>query len=90
MKESQLEKKCCLIAKQYQWWQTKINPSSKNGIPDRLFVKNGKYVWVEFKKKNGKRSKIQMFRQTEMKKYGMEIFTIDNFLDFCNLLSIQI
>ena len=53
--ETELEKACCLIARQYGLAAVKIEKVGHVGIPDRLFVKQGgKTLFVEFKRPDGK------------------------------------
>lgn len=60
--ESELEKKCCNYARKLGWAAVKLEKNHNKGIPDRLFVKNDKVFFVEFKKdKNSKLSKEQLF-----------------------------
>ena len=41
------------------WYSIKNDPTNNRGVPDRLFIKHGKCIFVEFKLKNGKLSKVQ-------------------------------
>jgi len=53
--ETELEKACCLIARQYGLAAVKIEKVGHVGIPDRLFVQQGgKILFVEFKRPDGK------------------------------------
>jgi Holliday junction resolvase len=60
--ESELEKKCSQYARERGWASVKLEKNWNKGVPDRLFVKNDKVFFVEFKKdKNSKLSKEQLF-----------------------------
>ena len=53
--ESELERECCMIARQYGLAAVKIEKVGHVGIPDRLFVQQGgKTLFVEFKRPDGK------------------------------------
>jgi hypothetical protein len=46
---SVIEKKATKWAEDQGWWSYKVASSNKNGIPDRVYLRDGKWVLVEFK-----------------------------------------
>ena len=46
---SKVEKAACTWAKAQGWHCIKIAKTGIRGYPDRLFVRKGAHVWVEFK-----------------------------------------
>lgn len=59
-RESAIERKCKLLAQQKGWFQVKIEKASVRGFPDRLFIRAGKTVYVEFKNEVGRLSDEQV------------------------------
>ena len=54
-RESELENKCCIYARQLGIASVKIEGNGNVGVPDRLFVKKGgNTLFVEFKRPDGK------------------------------------
>ena len=47
--EKKLEKRCTDVAKANGWWSRKFSSPSNRGVPDRIFLKEGIVVFVEFK-----------------------------------------
>ncbi|GFO72947.1 hypothetical protein BJAS_P3484 [Bathymodiolus japonicus methanotrophic gill symbiont] len=56
MKESKLEKKVCDYAESKGWGNVK---TYSKGYPDRVFYKDGKALFIEFKTKKGVVSEAQ-------------------------------
>ena len=46
---SKVEQICSKWAKERGWLCVKIAKTSVRGFPDRLFLRDSRYVWVEFK-----------------------------------------
>ena len=59
MKESLIEKKVCEHAKSLGWLVFKFKTANHRGVPDRIFMRDGIVLFIEFKAKNGKLSKLQ-------------------------------
>lgn len=56
MKEIDVEKECCKIARAAGWAAVKLEKNGNVGIPDRLFVRRGGgCLFVEFKHPNAPR-----------------------------------
>ena len=47
--EKKLEKRCTDVAKANGWWSRKFSSPANRGVPDRIFLKEGKVIFVEFK-----------------------------------------
>jgi hypothetical protein len=63
------------------WWTIKIETPTMNGVPDRLYFRNGVYLWIEWKKPGGPLSAIQEVRIADMRKRGMTVHVFDNLAD---------
>lgn len=76
-------------AKRRGWWTIKVESPTCNGIPDRLYLRRGIYVWVEWKRpgrgENGL-SAIQVVRIKEMKEHGATVYVLDDMEEFKRLM----
>ena len=77
-RESAIEKRCRLLAEKRGWLQFKIEKTNVNGFPDRLFVKNGKTVFVEFKNDAGVLRPEQERIIALMRSYGADVYVISS------------
>ena len=59
MLERVLERRAVNIASAKGWSQVKIMRASRNGWPDRIYHKNGRTVYIEWKQPDGKLSEDQ-------------------------------
>lgn len=67
------------FAKRNGWFYVrKVKWIGKVGAPDRLFVKNGRHIWVEFKAPGGPLRPTQEREHRRMRRHGMEVYVIDN------------
>lgn len=57
-------------------WKMKIE--GRRGCPDGWFLRNGKWVIMEFKRPGGELSESQKRRIRELRENGQEVFVIDN------------
>lgn len=82
MLEKQLEKKCCDWAEKQGWWQRKFVSPSQRGVPDRLFLREGFVVFIEFKRAGEKPTALQVKTIGDMHKHGATVHVVDNFETF--------
>ena len=80
MRESSIVNKFRKILKEEGWFVIKFHGSifSVSGIPDTLSIKQGIYVWIEFKRKGEVPTKLQDAVQTQLKRVSAMVFTCDN------------
>lgn len=76
-KESSLESKAIQLAKENGWLTYKFT-SSERGVPDRVFIKNGTVMFVEFKSKGKKLSKLQEYHRRRISDQNITCLCIDN------------
>lgn len=55
------------------YYSLKLIKTNKNGIPDLIFIKGDKTLFVEVKRPQGKMSKLQEYRIKELKSQGIEV-----------------
>jgi len=65
----------------------KFTSPSNRGVPDRVFIKNGNVVWVEFKRQGGELRRQQSLVVNRMINHGAKVFCVDNVEEFKHILS---
>lgn len=78
MRESKIEKACNEIAKANGWACYKFNSVQSNGVPDRLYIRDGKVLFVEYKKTGQTVRPLQHYVQEQMRAHGALVYVIDN------------
>jgi hypothetical protein len=78
MLEKTIEKKTTDKAKALGWWACKLTSPSFAGIPDRMFIRNGRVVFIEFKRQGEKPRKLQEIVIRDMRFHGAEVYVIDS------------
>ena len=83
MSESNLEKRCVAFAKEQGWLSYKFTSPQIAGVPDRLFVKAGQVLFVEFKVlKSGRLTKLQEVAIARLREEQMRVAVVDDFQVF--------
>jgi len=70
------------FAQRRGWWHTKITSPTRDSLPDDLFVRNGVYIWWEFKAPGEEPTSKQRLRHRQMCERGMDVRWTDNLEDF--------
>ena len=52
--EKDIERKACEWAKRQGWLAYKFTSPQRRSVPDRLFLKDGRAVFIEFKRPGGR------------------------------------
>lgn len=73
-----VEGPCIEFAQRRGWWHTKVGALTRNAQPDDLFVRNGVYVWWEFKAEGEEPTAQQYKRHRDMRKFGMDVRWTDD------------
>ncbi len=68
--EQQIQSKIKKKLQEQGWYVTKLIKTSTNGIPDLLAIKNGKAMFIEVKREQGKLSPLQQLRIQELSDAG--------------------
>lgn len=86
--ESYVELNACDEAEAQGWLCEKIAWVGKRNAVDRLFLKGGRYVWIEFKRQ-GKKPRIGQARDHDrLRRFGAEVHWCDNLTDARNILGL--
>jgi hypothetical protein len=64
------------------WWSCKFTSPNLRGVPDRLFIRRGKHVFVEVKRPGEEPTPQQQLRAREMKLAGAEVYWVDTLEGF--------
>lgn len=78
MRESKIELWVCSYAKSLGWLCYKFASPSNNGVPDRIFFRNGKTVLIEFKANDEKPRKLQEVVIASIRRKGIPVFVVDS------------
>ena len=60
------------------WWHMKVTSPTRRAMPDDLFVRNGEYLWIEFKAEGEVPTAQQLKRHRDMRKEGMDVRWTDD------------
>jgi len=77
--ESFVERKAMKRAKELGWWEVKLMVASKRGVPDRVLIRAGRVVWMEFKRFGEEPSRQQQLRMSEIFAHGAEVYWVDTY-----------
>jgi hypothetical protein len=78
--EYQLEDRVVEDAEAQGWKVRKMTSPGRRGAFDRLFIKEGRHVHIEFKrKKDGRPSKLQVIEYAALLKHGAEAYFCGNY-----------
>lgn len=86
--ESQREKTGTARALLKGWLTIKIRYAQKKGFPDRVYIKAGRHVWIEWKDEGKDASEQQQLRHAEMRAAGAEVYVVDSVETFYGILGI--
>ena len=70
------------------WFVRKLAWPGRIGAPDRVFIKDGRVVWIEFKDAGKRPRKSQELEHDRMKAAGAELYWCDNVLEALQILGI--
>ena len=87
MRESTIETNCSKWAKANGWLGFKFSSPQQRGVPDRLYIRDGLTVYVEFKALGKLPTKYQLHTIGKIRAKGATVYVIDNLEDFINVMS---
>lgn len=70
--EKDIERKACDWAKAEGWLVYKFTSPARRSVPDRLFIKDGRAVFIEFKRPGGKLTEGQHRELQRLQSAGMD------------------
>lgn len=82
-----IEQPACEFAELHGWMHRKLSYIGRLGAPDRMFVRGGVVMFIEFKRPDGPRRVSQVNEANHLRDHGAEFHFIDSFEDACDLLA---
>ena len=82
MREADLERKCCEWAKAHGWLAFKFVSPGRAGVPDRVYLRNGHAVFVDFKAPGKKPTDLQWLLISRIRYAGFSVLVCDDFETF--------
>lgn len=76
--ERYIEKKVSEYAIKLGWLSRKLQWIGRHGAPDRVYIRKGKIIFVEFKQWKKKPTEHQRLEHERLRAAGMEVYVIDN------------
>ena len=70
------------------WFVRKVKWIGRNGAPDRVFIKSGRVVWIEFKDTGEEPRLSQTLEHDRLRAAGAELYCCDNVSDALRILGI--
>lgn len=78
MQERLIERKVCDHAVKTGWLVRKLQWVGRHGAPDRIFMRAGQVIFVEFKQRGKKLTEHQRLEHDRLIGAGMKVFKIDD------------
>lgn len=88
IRERDIERKVCDLAKAAGWLAYKFTSPAQRGIPDRIFIRQGRIVFIEFKAPGAMPTKLQWRMIERLRGHGCEVHVCDSIESGCNALSL--
>ena len=86
VRETEIEGPARDYAKSRGWYAEKIMRTGRRGFPDHLFIRQGRVIFIEFKRPGGVPEPHQLKRHKELRAHGVEVFVVDNLDDARRIL----
>lgn len=86
--EDLIEREAVSKAKKRGWECFKVSWQGRRGAPDRLFMREGAAVWIEFKQPGEKPTEQQEKMHTKMYQAGLKVYWTDNVRQAMDILCI--
>lgn len=89
MREEQVELEVCNKAEMAGWLVRKVSWQGRRGAPDRVFIKDGRLVLIEFKRPGEEPVGQQLREFNRIKSAYSETYWVDNVVDALKILGID-
>lgn len=87
--ESKIEQKIVTFCRQHAIYTRKFASPSNRGVPDRLFCKDGKVVFIEIKREGREPTDLQKRELDTLRRHGMNATWCDSYSDATQILKRQ-
>jgi Holliday junction resolvase len=88
IRERDIERKACDLAKEAGWLVFKFVSPAQRGVPDRIFIRQGRIVFIEFKAPGARPTKLQWRMIERLRDQGCEVHVCDSVESACDALGI--
>lgn len=78
LREVEIERPACDYAESRGWWTCKFVAPGLRGVPDRLFIRKGQVVFIEFKAPGEVPTAQQHKRHRELRAAGVAVHWTDS------------
>ena len=78
MKESYIERESTDYATASGWLAYKFSSPARRGVPDRIYLKDGVVIFVEYKAPGKKPTKLQEAVFAKIRAKGFQVYVIDD------------
>ena len=89
MRERDIESWSGRKAKEAGWWHRKFTSPGNRSVPDRVFARNGRVFWVEFKATGQKPTELQEDEHRKMRSAGLTVYWTDSRDGFAFILAME-
>ena len=77
LSEKKVEKKSCNVARANGWFTRKYSAPGRSGVQDRIFVKDGAVVFIEYKRVGNKPTGLQCDDALDLRSHGGKVYWTD-------------
>ena len=85
--ERDLEAACCRLAKAAGWYCRKLSGPGHRSMPDRMFIRRGIVLFIEFKRPGERPTELQRLEHEQLAAHGALVIWTDSFDEFKEILS---
>lgn len=78
MRESSIELRVNRYAKKLGWLVYKFVSPNQRGVPDRMYIKDGKMFFIEFKAPGKLLTPLQLVHRKQITAEGFMVFTVSS------------
>jgi len=78
VRESYIEKRVCAYAVLLGWVHYKFSSPGNRGVPDRILLRKGRIIFIEFKATGKKPTKLQYYIHKIIRKLGFKVYVVDD------------
>jgi hypothetical protein len=89
--EKSIEKTVVGLAEQAGYFVRKVQWPGINGAPDRVFIRGGVHIWIEFKDRGKTQTGLALLQgrnRKAMAEAGVEVHVVDSVRKACAILSL--
>ena len=85
--EASIERRVVKEAKAEGWLVFKWTSPNNRGVPDRIFIRCGRVVFIEFKAAGKKPTKLQNHIIAQLEEQEVEVYVVDSIEDGIRVLA---